>query len=43
MAIHTGCRVLSVQGGPLAYKAPWSEYKVRAQLQNGADHRYIQR
>ena len=40
VSIHTGCRVLSVQGGPLAYKAPWSEYKVRAQLQNGADHTF---
>ena len=40
VAIHTGCRVLSVQGGPLAYKAPWSEYQVRAQLQNGADRTF---
>ena len=40
VAIHTGCRVLSVQGGPLAYKAPWSEYQVRAQLRNGADRTF---
>ena len=40
VAIHTGCRVLSVQGGPLAYKAPWSQYKVTARLQDGSEQTF---